>query len=337
MPPERIDILGLGAVAVDDLLFLEEFPQPDVKYRIVKRERHAGGLTGTALVAAARLGCRCAYGGTLGSDEYSRFIEEKLSEENVSTEHIVRRDGALPYRSTILVDMREKTRTILGEPFGVIGASDTLPEEPLIRSIRVLFVDHTGLAGMLRAARLARAAGIPVVGDFEKTYEAPFEELFALVDHLILPVEYAREISGAPDARAAAEALWDGSRSAVVVTNGVEGSWYVSRESAGIPRRQESAGIPRRQESAGIPRRVESPHAARYQQAYHVETVDTNGCGDVFHGAYAACLSRGMPMADRVRYASAAAAMKAMHAGGQRGIPKSGELEAFLAAREAKA
>ncbi len=69
-------------------------------------------------------------------------------------------------------------------------------------------------------------------------------------------------------------------RAAVVVTGGVEGSWYVSSP---------------------------SPGEAIHQRAFPVEVADTTGCGDVFHGAYAACLSRGMGVGERVRVASAAA------------------------------
>ena len=60
----------------------------------------------------------------------------------------------------------------------------------------------------------------------------------------------------------------------------------------------------------------------------------TTGCGDVFHRAYAACLSLGMGVADRVRIASAAAAIKATRAGGQKGIPSLAEVKRFLAARD---
>jgi sugar/nucleoside kinase (ribokinase family) len=65
-----IDVLGLGAVAVDDLVYLAEYPRPDSKVRVIRRERHAGGLTGTALVAASRMGRRCAYGGVLGDPRW---------------------------------------------------------------------------------------------------------------------------------------------------------------------------------------------------------------------------------------------------------------------------
>jgi sulfofructose kinase len=56
--------------------------------------------------------------------------------------------------------------------------------------------------------------------------------------------------------------------------------------------------------------------------AFAVDVVDTTGCGDVFHGVYAAALAEGLPLEKRVKLASAAAALKAMQPGGQRGIPR---------------
>jgi len=306
---ERIDVLGLGAVAVDDLLFLEEFPEPDSKHQILGTERHAGGLAGTSLVAASRLGRACAYAGTLGSDELSRFIIDGFTAEGVSVRHLVRREGAPPFHSIILVDTRTKTRTILFNAAGVIGASPSEPPEEVIRSAGVLMVDHVGLEGMLRATRVARRAGVPVVADLERRRGAPFDELLAAIDHLILPYEFARRLSGAGDGPAAVRALWAADRAAVVVTRGAEGSWYMS---------------------------AEEPGQVFHQPAFPVEVVDTNGCGDVFHGAYAAGLSEGMNAADRVRFAAGVAASKATRTGGQKGIPSRAEAARFLEKRAAE-
>jgi sugar/nucleoside kinase (ribokinase family) len=305
-----IDILGLGAVAVDDLVYVEEYPLPDTKVRVLRRERHAGGRTGTALVAAARMGRRCAYAGVLGDDELSRFVVDSLATEGVDTAAVVRRPDARPYHSTIIVAARDQTRTILSDASGVVGADPAGPEEAAIRSAKVLFVDHVGLEGMIRAARIARDAGIPVVADFERRPGAPFDELLALVDHLVVPLAFARSITGVSDAGGAVLGLWSGTRSAVVVTDGTAGSWYAGRE---------------------LPGRV------FHQPAFGVETVDTTGCGDVFHGCYAAGLCEGWPMERRVRFAAAVAAMKATRRGGQQGIPSRDEAERFLVDRSAEA
>ena len=72
------------------------------------------------------------------------------------------------------------------------------------------------------------------------------------------------------------------------------------------------------------------PESPIHHPAFPVKVVDTTGCGDVFHGAYAAGLVLGMTLSERVRVASAAAALKAVRAGGQEGIPNLDTVQAFL-------
>lgn len=303
-------MLGLGAVAVDDVLYLDEFPHPDTKKPILGRERRAGGLTGTALVAARRMGRSCAYAGTLGDDELARFIIDCFEAEGVSVRHLTHRQGARPFHSTILVDMKAKTRTILFDKENVIGADPQNPPEEVIRSVRVLLVDYVGLPGMVRAAKIARAAGIPVVADLERDPGPLFGEILRLVDHLILPFEFARTIARADDGPAIVRGLWREDRAAVVITKSGEGSWYLT---------------------------AQEPGRVYHQPAFPVREVDTNGCGDVFHGVYAAGLSEEMAAAERIRFAAAVAAIKATHPGGQTGIPLRSEAEQFYREHEGEA
>ena len=58
--------------------------------------------------------------------------------------------------------------------------------------------------------------------------------------------------------------------------------------------------------------------------------MDTTGCGDVFHGAYAAAIAKGVAGAKAIRFATAAASLKATRAGGQLSYPTLVEVERFL-------
>jgi len=299
----RCDVLGLGCAAIDDLLYVSAYPAADEKMPVRRRERHCGGLTATALVAAARLGSRCAYAGVLGEDELSRFVVERFRQEGIETGYVRRRPDARPVHATIIVDQSQNTRTILYDLDGAVGAAPDWPEEELIRAAGVLFVDNIGVEGMIRAARLARQAGIPVVADLESDQHPRFAELLALVDHLILSRDFAARLTGRSDPAAAANVLWTPERKAVAVTCGAAGCWYVDAARLGV---------------------------LIHQPAFSVEVVDTTGCGDVFHGAYASALARGLDTSARIRFASAAAALKATRPGGQAGIPTRAAVEAFL-------
>jgi sugar/nucleoside kinase (ribokinase family) len=300
-----LDILGLGVIAVDDLIYVESYPAPDSKVRVLRRERQCGGLTATALVTAARLGCRCSYAGVLGYTDLSEFAVETLKREQISLSHLVRKQEARPVCSTIIVDEGRRSRNVFFDLDGVIGADDSLPEADLIRQAGVLFVDHVGVKGMIRASRIARAAGIAVVADFESDESPEFLDLLSLVDHLILSRDFATRITGESDAPSAVKKLWDRERKAVIVTCGEEGCWYLG----------------------------DSLDCPVHQPAFSVKVLDTTGCGDVFHGAYASGLIQRLDLPGRVRYASAVAALKATQTGGQQGIPGRSEVEAFLKGR----
>lgn len=302
------DIIGLGCTSVDDLLYVSEFPKPDEKMAVQSRERQCGGLTGTALVTASRMGARCAYAGLLGRDELSRVVEENFSREGVDVTFAPRDPAARVVYSLVVVAAATGSRNIFFQANGRIGAHETLPGEAVLRSARVLFLDQYGMAGNLRAARVARSAGVAVVADLEDDTDPRFNELLALIDHVIISEPFACKITGAASPQAALDRLWetdhlwDMDRQAVVVTCGAAGTWFSGTD-----------------------------RVPRHQPAFQVPAVDTTGCGDVFHGAYAAALIQGMPLAQRVAFAAATAALKATKPGGQRGIPNRSEVERFLA------
>ncbi len=298
---DSFDILGLGSVAIDELLYIDGYPEADAKVRVQRRERQCGGLTATALVAAARLGASCVYAGTLGVGELSQFALEAMNREGIDVRPTVRKAGLQPIHSVVLVDQSGGTRTLFYDINNIEGAQDEWPAEEIVRNARVVFVDGYGTPGMIRAARIARNLGHSVVADFESADSPRFDELLQLVDHLILSREFACSLTGATDPGDAAKQLWTDGRELVAVTCGADGSHFVI-----------------------------SPGQLKSVPAFEVDTVDTTGCGDTFHGAYAAALARGMDAEERMRFASAAAAIKATVSGGQAGCPSLAAVEQFL-------
>ena len=296
-----MDVLGLGCAAVDDVIYVPSFPAADQKMRVGRSVRRCGGLTGAALVTAARLGARCAYAGCLGTDEYSRQVAEDFAAEGIDTSQAPRLSEARVVHSTIIVGRDTGSRNIFFEDDGLIGAHDTLPPAKVIGNAKVLFIDHLGMRGNLRAVRVAREAGSDVVADFENETDPQFQQVLGWVNHLVLSEEFALRITGQPDAAHAAQALWNEQRAVVIVTCGAAGCWSVSAED-------------------GL--------KARLHPAFRVQAADTTGCGDVFHGAYATSLARGDWLEERIRFASAAAAVKAM----QSQIPRRAAVEGFLEA-----
>ena len=291
------DILGFGAVAVDDLLYLDAYPAPGSKVQVREERREGGGLIGTALVAAARLGAAAAYAGVLGDDELSRFSLAELEGAGVDCRLVQRRPDARPLHSVILVDRRTGERTVLSSRAGVVPPPPELAPAEVIAACRVLLVDHTSAACALAVAPLVRRLGVPVVADLERVTPEVLA-LLPLVDHLVVGERFAAQVTGETEPAAMVRRLLRPDRAAVVVTAGERGCWY-----------------------AGPGDEV------RHRPALRVAAVDTTGCGDVFHGAYAAMLARGEGVARAVAVATVAAGLKATRPGGRSGIPDWGMVQ----------
>ena len=292
------DILGVGAATIDDLLFVDAFPAPDSKKQVERVERHGGGLIATALVAVARLGLQAAYAGILGYDDESKWIEADLRREGIDTTPLVQRADAIPIHAYIIVDSQQESRTILFNRGRRVPTSEDLPDETMLRAAHIFMIDDTVTPEIWQVAGMAQALDIPVIADFEREISlAQVPE----IDHLIVHTHYAYRATGADNPEVAARLLWHDRRRIVVLTDGSRGCWYYT-----------------------------GGDTVKHHPAFVVEVVDTTGCGDVFHGAYAAALRWGWDVDKRIRFASAAAALNAMHAGGRQGIPNKAEVEAFL-------
>ncbi len=150
----------------------------------------------------------------------------------------------------------------------------------------------------------ARAGGIDVVGDFERPWPGS-SALMGMTNHIIVPLGFFGEGADAEEAVRSLAAV--PGRSLACVTDGENGAWFASGD---------------------------SPDRVMHQPVFPVDdVVDTTGCGDVFHGAYCAGLVSGLSPAERIRRASASAAMKTRTPGAQAGAPTREELDAFLAGK----
>lgn len=298
MSGARLDILGIGTLAVDDFLYVASYPPRDTKAQVLRTARQFGGLIGTGISAAARLGARCGYGGVLGGDELSRAARAAMERLGIEMTRLIDRPGAGPLHSVIIVDDQTGSRNIFFDlaPMQGLGAEDVTPE--LIGSTRVLFVDQLEMDGKIAACHIAREIGVPVVADLEWTHDPRLEEFLGLIDHVIVSLHFAAEVTGASDPREAVRSLHlRNPRALTVVTCGVDGCWFVT----------------------------ESSGEARHHPARRCEVVETTGCGDVFHGAYAAALARGASVEQRIEFATAAAAVYASRPSGWDHLPTRSE------------
>lgn len=302
---ERTDIVSFGVVAVDDTYIVDGLPEPDTKKPYVSSRRTGGGQSATALVAAARLGCSCRWYGNLGDDDLSDFTRRVFEREGIGFEAATPFPEAAPVHAIIINDSRTGSRTLMWNESRTVPLAVTDEHLRAVERARCLFVDQCTPETQLAAARHAAAKNVAIVSDIEWFGAGATREIAELSDHFIIPASMLAQTFGESDIGAAlAKALRFGRKTLVCVTDGVKGSWFAT---------------------------MDRPDEVGHQPAFMVEpVVDTNGCGDVFHGAYAAFLVKDFPAGERIRRAAAAAALKVRKTGGQEGAPDAAELERFL-------
>ncbi len=302
MPRPEFDIFGLGTIAVDDCVYVDSYPPPDEKVRINREGRNVGGQIATALAAASRLDAHCAYGAVLGEDELSVAAFAALEAAGVDCRFVQRAPGTGPIHSVIVLDEKAGTRNI----FYNLSRTAPVPTDQIgpatIANTRVLLVDQFGPDTAIHAARLARETGVAVVMDLEWLDAPRLDEMMSLADHLLVPRDFAVACTRSSTPAQAAEELHRRSpRICTAVTCGTDGCYYVHASAT-----------------------------VQHLPAPRVESLETTGCGDVFHGAYAAALAAGKDAPDCLRFASAAAAVFATRPSGWQHMPTNDDVNRLM-------
>ncbi len=299
------DIVGLGVIAVDEMLHVERYPPADGKTILTSRRRQGGGNSSCALGAAARLGSRCALLGRLGDDELSQFARRHLAAAGVDLSLVLHDAACGPVYALIVVSADTGSRAIFVDPASIKPLEDAELRAEWFAGAKVLLVDHVYPTVILPAVELARQLGLQVVSDIE----ADLPQLTAIragIDHFICSAEFAGPYTGCQDPGAACAVLMrSASHQTVVVTAGQDGCYWCARDATEV----------------------------RHVAAHRIAAVDTTGCGDVFHGAFCHGLVAGWPRDQIIRFANAAAAIKATRTGGWAAVPSSEEVHELLAAR----
>ena len=296
-----MDVVGLGLNATDTVLMVREFPALGGKERLASIGSQAGGQVATALVTCHRLGLRTRYIGKVGDDEGGRFQLASLRREGMDLRHVRVARNTPNQLAYIIVDQKTGERTVFWDrdPRLAVLAAELSPQP--IRAAKVLLIDGCDVEAALRAARWAREAGVLVVADLDTVYKK-VETLFPYIDYLIASAHFLPAVTGRDDPFRVLE--------------------YMARE-YGVP----APGMTLGRYGA----LVYGQGGFHYSPGFVVETVDTTGAGDVFHGAFIYGLIAGWAMGRMLDFSNAMAALNCTMLGARGGIATVAEAERLMA------
>jgi ribokinase len=299
-------IVVVGSLNLDLVARVERMPRPGETVLALGYAEHAGGKGANQAVAAARAGGRVAMVGRVGHDDAGRRLRDGLAEDGIDVAE-VRSVDAPTGRALIEVDADGQNRIVVVPGANHAWRETDLPRAVLAEADLVILQREVPDDVVAGAIRRARGSGARVVLNLAPAGAVP-PEVLRDVDVLVVNESEAAELAGASedevaaDPSAAARALARRVRDQVVVTLGAQGAVHAGRTGEG--------------RVAGFP----------------VEAVDTTAAGDAFVGALAARLAEGAPIGDAVRFACAAGAEAATHAGAQPSLPPRAAIERRLEA-----
>ena len=153
----------------------------------------------------------------------------------------------------------------------------------------------------LPICRAALRRGVPVVLDADKPAVLG-DPLFSACSHIVFSAEGLRATMGIDDLGAALREFGQATNAFLAVTNGSDPVLWRDHDDA-----------------------------IRELPVFRIAAVDTLAAGDVFHGAFTLAVVEGRPIAQAMRFAAAAAALKCTRFGGSAAAPRRAAVDALLA------
>jgi len=287
----------LGAATLDTVLRVPAIP-PHGKVLADACAVFGAGMASAAAASIARLGGRAGIWGRVGDDEAGARWLADLAGEGVDVSAVRVVPGRRTAISTIIVDAT-------GERLIVPFYDPELSRDPswlplaALTGAGALLVDTRWPEGAAAALDAARAAGVPAILDADVADPVVLRDLAGRADHVVCSEPGLALLVPSGDLAALAARL--PAARVVAVTLGAQGVRWIAD---GVPGRQ---------------------------PGFAVTAIDTLSAGDVFHGAYALAVAEGRGIAEIMRFAAAAAAIKVTRFGGRLGAPTRAEVATLLA------
>lgn len=285
---------------MDTLIHVPFYPNEDTKMRAESSRLAGGGPTATGLVAAQKLGEQTAYLGVLSDDNGGQFLKNDFEKYGVSVEKIQIQSGYRSFTSVIWLSKESASRTCVFDKGNLPPLILDNEQKKAICDAELLMVDGNEMDAAVEAAKIARENNTLVLYDCGGLYEG-VERLLALTDIMIPSEEFALGHTGCNTAEEAAQKLFELYRpKVVVITQGSKGGIMFDGKCM-----------------------VSYP-------VYKVEAIDSNGSGDVFHGAFAAGVVKGYDFETCCYFSSAVSALKCTGVGARESAPDFETVKQFM-------
>lgn len=285
---------------MDTLYNIPHYPTEDTKLKATGSKPAGGGPVATGLVAAQKLGEQTGYIGVLSDDNGGVFLKKDFEKYGVNTSLIDVKSGYRSFTSVLWLCADTTSRTCVFDKGDLPSLELNDAQKQAIKDAELLMVDGNEMDAAVEAAKIAKANGTKVLYDCGGLYEG-VERLLAYTDIMIPSEEFSLGHTGCATAEEAAKKLYEMySPEVVVITQGKRGGIIFDGKT------------------------VES------YPIYPAKVVDSNGSGDVFHGAFAAGVVKGYDYLKCCHFSSAVSGLKCTGVGARESVPSFDTTQKYL-------
>lgn len=292
-----MEVLCIGQAVYDLSLPCGEEIAENRKYILQSHMECMGGPAANSAYLCGIWGASTALVARIGQDMHGKLIMRTLKEAQVDTEMILQEQIPTSL-SCVLVNPNNGHRTIWNHPMDSVT-----PLQLHTASIpTVILCDgHELDASLLALEQFPQAISVLDAG----TYHPACLPLIQAVDYLVCSHDFVYQFCGKRCDRKHVETIYEIMQQLhtlnhkhIVITLGEQGCLY-----------EDASNI------------VHLP-------AFPVESVDTTGAGDVFHGAFAYAMAKHVSLSHALQFSSLAAAISTQSFGGQPSIPTLAQVNA---------
>lgn len=310
--------LVVGDAVVDLIVqfprFLNE-ERTDVEYPSPCMQ--GGGTSANTAVALARLGIPTSFLGTVGDDQYGRYVAEDFRKEGVGTEQLIISPSLYTICVFAFIDERGE-RYLWGWPrekqaFKEIDFDkidfDSVRKAAWVHSSGMAIVhDSSSRHSILRIMREAHDAGVPTSFDLNlRVNRGNMDEAYRTA--VLEAIKYSNYVLGSGND----EFYYLGPCS----------DWRDSARSFVTPTR---TVVARMGEEGSM---AMTPDQTMIEKPFPVQVVDTVGAGDAYNAGFIAARLAGRPLRDCLVWGNAVSSYKVAHKGA-RSTPSTSELDDFM-------
>lgn len=285
-------IFCIGQSAYDITVPIDEPIVENQKYRVMDKMECGGGPAFNSAYLCGLWGAQVCLISRIGEDDYGHRLREIASQVHIDMEYLIPDHDIQTPHSFIFSNSKSGSRTLFNFPGKLKKVDYQYPNE----DVAVILSDgHEPEISLGAIAAYPDAVSVVDAGTCRESTLTVAKK----VDYLVCSEDFARQYTG--------ETMdlsdWESCEKIFCEIEKINGKQAViTLGEKGLLYREDGV--------------------LKHLPAFKVKAVDTNGAGDIFHGAFAYGVSKGMSLPDILKLSSMASAVSVQTIGGQTSIPK---------------